>query len=104
MVKTALFMGADGGFVLAAVLSVTLAFSLSSGAWWEALAQAHGHLQVYGWAGVLVLGVSLHFLPRLRGAPLWPFRSLWTCPGDLSGGQPLANRVGSFSTRSVRKP
>src|SRR5262249_7694768 len=30
----------------------------------------HGHLQLYGWAGLFVLGVALHFLPRLRGTPL----------------------------------
>jgi uncharacterized protein involved in response to NO len=40
------------------------------GTWWVAVAQAHGHLQLYGWAGLFVLGVALHFLPRLRGAPL----------------------------------
>jgi uncharacterized protein involved in response to NO len=34
-------------------------------------------MQVFGWAGLFVVGVSLHFLPRLRGAPLvavWPVR------------------------------
>src|SRR5579884_594340 len=40
------------------------------GLWWPAAAQAHGHVQVFGWAGLMVLGVGLHFLPRLRGAAL----------------------------------
>lgn len=70
MLKTALLMGAGGGFLLATVLTVTRAFSVPLGAWWEAVAQAHGHLQLYGWAGLFVLGVALHFLPRLRGTPL----------------------------------
>lgn len=70
MLKTALLMGAGGGFVLATVLTLTHAFPVPLGAWWEAVAQAHGHLQLYGWAGLFVLGVALHFLPRLRGAPL----------------------------------
>ena len=70
MLKTALLMGAGGGFLLAAVLTLSRAFSVPLGAWWEAVAQAHGHLQVYGWAGLFVLGVALHFLPRLRGTPL----------------------------------
>ena len=70
MVKTALLMGAGGGFLLATVLTVTRALSVPLGAWWQAVAQAHGHLQLYGWAGLFVLGVALHFLPRLRGTPL----------------------------------
>jgi uncharacterized protein involved in response to NO len=34
------------------------------------MAQAHGHVQLYGWAGLFIIGVALHFLPRLRGTPL----------------------------------
>ncbi len=70
VLKTALLMGAGGGFLLATILTVTYALSIPLGAWWDALAQAHGHLQLYGWAGLFVLGVALHFLPRLRGTPL----------------------------------
>lgn len=70
MLKTALLMGAGGGFLLAAFLTLTRAFPVPLGAWWEVAAQAHGHLQLYGWAGLFVLGVALHFLPRLRGTPL----------------------------------
>ncbi len=70
VLKTALLMGVGGGFLLATILTVTYALSIPLGAWWEALAQAHGHLQLYGWAGLFVLGVALHFLPRLRGTPL----------------------------------
>lgn len=39
------------------------------GARWPAAAQAHGHAQLFGWAGLMVLGVGFHFLPRLGGAP-----------------------------------
>lgn len=70
ILKTALLMGVGGGFLLATVLTVTRALSVPLGAWWTAVAQAHGHLQLYGWAGLFVLGVALYFLPRLRGAPL----------------------------------
>jgi uncharacterized protein involved in response to NO len=63
-------LGLGGGFVLAAVLSVTQALELPLGLWWAALVQAHGHVQLFGWAGLLVVGVALHFLPRLRGTPL----------------------------------
>src|SRR5215467_10810634 len=70
LLKTALLMRAGGGFLLATILTVTYALSIPLGAGWEALAQAHGHLQLYGWAGLFVMGVALYFLPRLRGTPL----------------------------------
>ncbi len=70
ILKCALLIGAGGGFLLATVLTLARAFSIPLGAWWEALAQAHGHLQLFGWAGLFVLGVAFHFLPRLRGTPL----------------------------------
>jgi len=70
LLKSALLMGAGGGFLLATVLTLARTFSMPLGPWWEALAQAHGHLQLFGWAGLFVLGVAFHFLPRLRGTPL----------------------------------
>jgi uncharacterized protein involved in response to NO len=70
MLAAGLALGVAGGFALASVLTLTRAFGAPLGPWWTALAQAHGHVQIYGWAGLFVLGVALHFLPRLRGAPL----------------------------------
>ncbi len=70
LLRGALLIGPCGGFLFATILTITVASRKNTGAWWEALAQAHGHLQLYGWAGLFVLGVALHFLPRLRGAPL----------------------------------
>jgi uncharacterized protein involved in response to NO len=65
-------------FVWAAVVLALLAgfglgtalFYLPPGVERVVAAQAHGHVQVFGWAGLLVLGVGLHFLPRLRGGHL----------------------------------
>lgn len=61
----------------ATLLAVTAGFGLGAALfahrpreWWPAAIQAHGHVQVFGWAGLLVLGVALHFLPRLRGTRL----------------------------------
>ncbi len=86
LLRVALILGAAGGFVLASALSLSLALGAPLGAWWEALAQAHGRLQVYGWAGLFALGVAFHFLPRLRGAPLrWPRAVPWTL-GALAAG------------------
>jgi uncharacterized protein involved in response to NO len=70
LLSAALLLGTGGGIILATILTLTEALHVPLGPWWEALVQAHGHLQLYGWAGLFVLGVAMHFFPRLRGAPL----------------------------------
>lgn len=70
VVASALVVGAVGGFALAATLTITAALGASGTAEWLSLVQAHGHIQLFGWAGLFVLGVASHFLPRLRGQPL----------------------------------
>lgn len=70
VIGAALLIGTCGGFALATVLTLTAMLGLVNGPWWLGVAQAHGHLQLYGWAGLLVIGVALHFVPRLRGYPL----------------------------------
>lgn len=104
----ALLAGAAGGFVFATVLTLSLAFNVSIGPWWAAVAQAHGHLQLYGWAGLFVLGVALHFLPRLRGAPLaFPRLVPWILGLQVTGlvlravSQPLLAATGSGISRGL---
>jgi uncharacterized protein involved in response to NO len=84
--SAALLLGAGGGFALATVLTLTRALRVPAGPWWPVVAQSHGHLQVYGWAGLFVLGVALHFLPRLRGAALaYPERIPWLLGAVVAG-------------------
>lgn len=59
-----------GGFGLGGALFAARAVGLPLGSWWAAAGEAHGHVQLFGWAGLMVLGVGFHFLPRLRGRPL----------------------------------
>ncbi len=58
------------GFGAGVALVAALLVGRPLGGWWPALVQAHGHAQLFGFAGLLIFGVGLHFLPRLRGAPL----------------------------------
>ena len=95
LLQAALLLGVGGGFTLATILTLTRAFSVPLGPWWGAMAQAHGHLQLYGWAGLFVLGVALHFMPRLRGTPLAFPRSLPWLMGLL---------VTSLILRAVSQP
>lgn len=58
------------GFGLGAALFALPLAGAAVGGWWVAAARVHGHVQLIGWAGLMVLGVGLHFLPRLRGRAL----------------------------------
>src|SRR5205823_6177244 len=76
--RAALLLGSGGGFALATVLTLAPLVGVPIGLWWTATVQTHGHLQLFGWAGLFVVGVALYFLPRLRGAPLaWPALLPW---------------------------
>src|SRR4051794_23047146 len=68
-VRAALGLAISAGFGLGGLLFATSALHLPGGTWWAAAAQAHGHLQLFGWVGLPVCGIGWHFLPRLRGAP-----------------------------------
>src|SRR5690242_1933688 len=62
-------LAVSAGFGLGMLLFLHLATGQAAGLWWVAAVQAHGHIQVFGWAGMFALGVGLYFLPRLRGCP-----------------------------------
>lgn len=66
----ALALALLAGFGYGAILVWILALGQPSGILWVATVQAHGHVQLFGWGGLFVVGVSLYFLPRLRGSPL----------------------------------
>ncbi len=87
--------------------TLTVLARLAGGAplWPAALAQAHGHVQVYGFAGLMTLGVAQHFVPRLRGVSPPAPRSCWLGLSLLGAGlvlrvlsQPLL--AGGIATRA----
>lgn len=71
-IAAALLFAIFGGFGLAGHLTTVLAFGYSPGPNILSLIQAHGHIQLVGWTGLLFIGVSLHLLPRLLSRPLPP--------------------------------
>lgn len=91
------------GFALGAYLAVVIGYGLPVGQGFYSLIQTHGHLQLVGWVGLFIMGISLHFIPRLASFPLpHPERSnriLWLmAPGLLLrvvGGTVLASLTGS---------
>ncbi|HET8630973.1 MAG TPA: hypothetical protein VFL91_26435 [Thermomicrobiales bacterium] len=86
-VLAAFAVALTAGFGAGAALFAASGLGTAAGRWWPAVAQVHGHCQLFGWAGLAVLGVGFHFLPRLRGAPLAhpgaPRAVLWLIVGGL---------------------
>lgn len=69
-VLAALAIALTAGFGYAAVLVAAPVLKIPLGEWWNAAVQAHGHAQLFGWMGLFILGMALHFLPKLAGQAL----------------------------------
>ena len=76
-----------GGFALAAHLSFVIGYNFPLGTGFATYIQLHGHIQLIGWAGLFIVGISLHFIPRLAGAPVagpeWIARLPWLIGGGI---------------------
>ncbi len=107
-VCAALLFALTAGFGYGAYLVVARALDLRLGAWFAngrlvgALSQAHGHAQLFGWVGLLVLGMGLVFFPKLRGTNLKGITRAPFALGLLAAGivvrsivQPLAGFWGT---------
>jgi uncharacterized protein involved in response to NO len=82
----ALGLTLTAGFGQGMLLFLHLAAGQPSGLWWVAAVQAHGHIQLFGWAGMFALGIGLFFLPRLRGCPAPSPRAVRTAAWLMGGG------------------
>jgi len=58
------------GFAIGAHLAAVIGLERPLGLGFYSFIQIHGHLQLVGWAGLFIIGISLHFIPRLAGIPL----------------------------------
>lgn len=69
-VKTALVIVLTLGCTLGAINLAAMALAGVTGSYWEAVTQAHGHAQIFGWVGLFIMGVAYHVLPRLKATQL----------------------------------
>lgn len=67
---TALALALGGG------ISSGVASAMTGGGWgalrgegWISLVQAHGHLQIFGFVGLFIVGMALHIVPRFKAQP-----------------------------------
>jgi uncharacterized protein involved in response to NO len=58
------------GFAIGAHLAAVIGLDRPLGTGFYSFIQIHGHLQLVGWAGLFIISISLHFIPRLAGIPL----------------------------------
>lgn len=65
-----LALGIGGGFMLATLLPLAQTLEWGWGLHWFALAHAHGQLQLLGFSGLFVMGMSMRVAPRFTGRPL----------------------------------
>lgn len=85
-VGAALGLALASGFVAGVAMMGGVAGWWPIGAWWGAMRQVHGHIQLFGFTALFVLGVGSFFLPRARGGPLaFPAMLPWIAAA-LGGG------------------
>ena len=58
------------GLPIGTHLTFILGFGFPVGRGFASFVQTHGHVQLVGWAGLMIMGISLHFMPRLAGVPI----------------------------------
>ncbi|MGH7595902.1 MAG: hypothetical protein ACREOI_06090 [bacterium] len=85
---SALAIAIFAGFTIGAHLAAVIGLDFPLGKGFYSFIQIHGHLQLVGWAGLFIIGISLHFIPRLAGIPLshpeWLSRILWLITAGLA--------------------
>lgn len=100
----------SAGFLLGGSLFLLRLTGRRESSWQAAAIQAHGHVQLFGWGGLMVLGIGLHFLPRLFSVriprPSWPVAILVlmvsglvlraVCQPASAVRSEVATRVGTF--------
>jgi metal-sulfur cluster biosynthetic enzyme len=71
-----LFVVTALAITLVAGVSSGIASAMTGGGWgalrgeaWLAMVQTHGHMQVFGFLGLFVMGMAYHILPRFKALP-----------------------------------
>jgi uncharacterized protein involved in response to NO len=87
-IRSALTIAIFAGFAIGAHLAAVIGLDFPLGKGFYSFIQIHGHLQLVGWAGLVIIGISLHFIPRLAGIPLshpeWLDHILWLITAGLA--------------------
>jgi uncharacterized protein involved in response to NO len=66
----ALAIALGAGFPLGAYLAIAMGIGFPLGSGVVGVIQTHGHVQLVGWVGLFIMGISLHVIPRLAGVSI----------------------------------
>lgn len=80
---SSLTLALGGGFAVALLLPLARLYDWgwAAGVRWDALAQAHGQLQLIGFTGLFITGMAFRLMPRFSGRPLaFAGAALWLIP------------------------
>jgi uncharacterized protein involved in response to NO len=66
----ALVIALGAGFPLGAYLAIAMGVGFPLGSGVASVIQTHGHVQLVGWVGLCIMGISLHVIPRLAGVSI----------------------------------
>jgi metal-sulfur cluster biosynthetic enzyme len=69
-VITSLAIAVLGGFPLGILAALGGGRDIGLGSRWTPLVQAHGHLQLVGFVGLFIVGITYHVLPRFKNTEL----------------------------------
>jgi uncharacterized protein involved in response to NO len=58
------------GFAIGAHVAFVIGFDFPLGKGYLSFIQTHGHVQLVGWVGLFIIGMTLPFIPRLAGTPI----------------------------------
>lgn len=70
-VKGSIILSLTAGCSLGAFLIATIGFSQYWKAVEHSIIQAHGHVQIFGWVGLMIMGVAYHVIPRFKATRLY---------------------------------
>lgn len=85
-IGAALALGVLPGFGLGLAMLLLLVGWLPRVDFWAALLQIHGHAQLWGFAGLFIVGVAYHVVPRFTARPVPSPREQYLTGGLLLGG------------------
>ncbi|MCH7764880.1 MAG: hypothetical protein IIB95_14280, partial [Candidatus Marinimicrobia bacterium] len=77
-IHAAILLAFFAGINVGSHIAYVVGNDLPLGKGYHTFIQIHGHLQLMGWAGLFIMGVSLYFLPRLTHIEIKPLKkSTW---------------------------
>ncbi len=84
---TAITFVLTGGVLWGAINLSLIGYHHEFVGWLTVGNQAHGHVQIFGWVSLFIMGIAYHVVPRLKAAPLQDvalaYHSYWLMAGGV---------------------